>query len=164
MYKGRNPTDICNLQMKDLKEELWSDLPITIKVLGAVPGLKIEKKDGDNVKHGTNAIKRTRKQTSRQGKKMPSLRESDVSKSNAIANAVSILLKQHFPTMSALLYRNTLLMMNGGCRSLDVNRMNMQGVLMFHSSGIKMQNKMAKEFSNDVKKWRDDLAKKEVML
>ena len=54
--------------------------------------------------------------------------------------------------------------MNGGCRSLDVDRMNMQGVLMSHSSGVKMQNKMAKEFSNDVEQWRDDLAKKEPML
>ena len=35
---------------------------------------------------------------------------------------------------------------------------------MSHSSGVKMQNKMAKEFSNDVEQWRDDLAKKELML
>ena len=164
MCKGRNPIDICNFQMKDLKKELWSDMPMTIRLMEAVAGLKSKKNDGDTVNHGANAVKKTRKQTRRQGKKISSLKEPDVSKSNAIANAVSILLKQHFPTMSALLYRNTLLMMNGGCRSLDVDRMNMQGVLMSHSSGVKMQNKMAKEFSNDVEQWRDDLAKKELML
>ena len=164
MCKGRNPIDICNFQMKDLKKELWSDTPMTIRLMEAVAGLKSKKNDGDTVKHGANAVKKTRKQTSRQGKKISSLEEPDVSKSNAIANAVSILLKQHFPTMSVLLYRKTLPMMNGGCRSLDVDLMNMHGVLMFHSSGVKMQNKMAKEFNNDVERWRDDLAKKELML
>ena len=98
----------------DLKKELLSDMPMTIRLMEAVAGLKSKKNDGDTVNHGANAVKKTRKQTHRQGKKISSLKEPDVSKSNAIANAVSILLTQHFPTMSALLYRNTLLMMNGG--------------------------------------------------
>lgn len=93
MCKGRNPTDICNLQIKNLKKELWSDLPMTNRLMEGVAGLKSKKKDGDTVKHGANAVKRTRKQTSRKGKKISSLKEPDDSKSNAIANAVSTLSK-----------------------------------------------------------------------
>ena len=42
----------------DLKKELLSDMPMTIRLMEAVAGLKSKKNDGDTVNHGANAVKK----------------------------------------------------------------------------------------------------------
>ena len=73
-------------------------------------------------------------------------------------------LRQYFTNMSKLAYRNTLLLLNGRCRSLDVDRLNMHGFTMSHSSAIQMQSKMAQEFGKDALEWKDEVENMEKIM
>ena len=47
---------------------------------------------------------------------------------------------------------------------MDIDHINAQGVLMSHSSGVKMQQKMATEFGKSVENWKNDVAKGESVI
>ena len=56
------------------------------------------------------------------------------------------------------------MLVNGGCRSLDIGRMNGQGSLVSHKSAIRMQKKMASVFDTEVNSWKKEIEQKELML
>ena len=53
-----------------------------------------------------------------------------ISAKNTSVVATAMLLKQHFSSMSKLMYHTTLLLMSGGCCALDIDHLNMQGITM----------------------------------
>ena len=88
----------------------------------------------------------------------------DLGAKNTITVAILMLLKQHFANMSKLLFRNTLLLMNGGCQSLDIDRLNAKrctDLTFFRSQNAA---KRATEFGKSVENWKNDVAKKESVI
>ena len=157
MTKGRSPIDIFSLKIEDIESEFKEELPLTVALMESVAGVTKKKAKEARKEAKIGEVSKDKNTSALESRKKISLR-------NSITVAISMLLRQHFHNMPALLYRNTLLLMNGGCRALDIDRMSLQGILMSHSSGIKFQLKMAKEFSRDVDQWKSDVAKKEMMV
>ena len=157
MTKGRSPIDICSLKIEDIESEFKEELPLTVALMESVAGVTKKKAKEARKEAKIGEVSKDKNTSALESRKKISLR-------NSITVAISMLLRQHFHNMSALLYRNTLPLMNGGCRALDIGRMSLQGILMSHSSGIKFQLKMAKEFSRDVDQWKSDVAKEEMMV
>ena len=56
------------------------------------------------------------------------------------------------------------MLVNEGCRSLDVGRMNGQGLLMSHKSAIRMQKRMALQLDKDISIWKENIEEKELMM
>lgn len=156
MTKGQSPINLCSLKIEDIENEFKEELPLTLALMESVAG--VTKKRAKEARKKAK-VGRVSKDNNTSALEL----RNKISSRNSITVAISMLLRQHFHNMSALLYRNTLLLMNGGCRALDIDRMSLQGILMSHSSGINMQLKMAKEFSRDIDQWKSDIAKKELM-
>ena len=162
MSKDSCPSDIAKLKIDELEEELTANMPTTMKFMESISGLsgrreKEAKEKAIKLLSGTLGESDLTKEVSERITK-------DISAKNTCVVAVVMLLKQHFSSMSKLMYRTTLLLMNGGCRALDIDRLNMQGITMSHSLGIKMQTKMAKEFGKSVEQWKSDVSKKGLLI
>ena len=162
MSNQSNPSDIARLKIEDVEKELHECMPTTMKFMEALSGITARRENEEREKRKIASGKK-KKSAERKDASINRLSQ-ELTARNCCTVAVSMLLKQHFANMSKLLYRSTLLMMNGGCRALDIDRLNSQGILMSHSSGVKMQNKMAMEFGKSVEEWKQDVTRKELMI
>ena len=170
-YKGENslkvakdtkPSEISDFKLSKLYNEIQEKMPLTLEFFKSMTGVTARerklKKKGETNQSTVVTSKKTSFQSSAQH-----IKKDQISK-NAICNAVSICLKQAHEDLSKLHYRNTLMLVNGGCRSLDIGRMNGQGSLVSHKSAIRMQKKMASEFDTEVNSWKKEIEQKELML
>ena len=163
MDKHVSPTKISQFSIATFASDIKGKMPVTFQFLEAMTGIRAgrikEKKKQEKKIRGKVVVVSKKKEKELKLLHMKKERRSQ----NTLCNVAAICLKQYFPCMSALAYRNTLLLLNGGCRSLDVDRLKMQGLTMSHSSSIRMQYRMAREFGMDVVEWRKDLETKQNM-
>ena len=160
-FDKNSPSDISNFTLDSFLAELKLKMPITVQFLESMTGIRARR-----VKQLKKFEKMQKNQKEAKTNSNSELQKSRKEKCNwnTLCNAAAMCLKQYFPEMSKLVYRNTLLLLNGGCRSFDLNRLNMQGLTMSHTSAIRMQYKMAKQFSNTVDEWRNEVKEKEKMV
>lgn len=83
----------------------------------------------------------------------------DHRKRNAICFAAASCLKQYNQKLSAAHYRLSLLLLNGGAKSITIDRCTQLGITVCHSSSTKMQTK-AGETSSKCVSWKEDTIKK----
>ena len=160
-FDKNSPSDISNFTLDSFLAELKLKMPITVQFLESMTGIRARR-----IKQLKKFEKMQKNQKEAKTNSNSELQKSRKEKCNwnTLCNAAAMCLKQYFPEMSKLVYRNTLLLLNGGCRSFDLNRLNMQGLTMSHTSAIRMQYKMAKQFSNTVDEWRNEVKEKEKMV
>ena len=163
--KKSSPSEIANFRIENLESEVSTKMAVTFKFLEALTGVRARK-----LKEARR--ERKKKQDWKKGIIVePPSRELDLQREttlrcnlNTICNVTAMCLRQYFANMSKLAYRNTLLLLNGGCRSLDIKRLNMQGITMSHSAAIRMQYRMAKEFGKSAIEWSSEVKVKEEMI
>lgn len=83
----------------------------------------------------------------------------DHRKRNAICFAAASCLKQYNQKLSAAHYRLSLLLLNGGAKSITIDRCTQLAITVCHSSSTKMQTK-AGETSSKCVSWKEDTIKK----
>lgn len=83
----------------------------------------------------------------------------DHRKWNAICLAAASCLKQYNQKLSAVHYRLSLLLLNGGAKSIMTDRCAQLGVTVCHSSSTRMQTK-AGETSSKMVSWKEDTARR----
>ena len=159
--KKSSPLEIAKIG----KSKVSTKMPVTFKFLEALTGVRArklkearrEKKTKQDLKEGI-IVKPPSKELDLQ-------RETTLSCNlNTICNVTAMCLRQYFANMSKLAHRNTLLLLNGGCRSLDIKRLNMQGITRSLSAEIRMQYRMAKEFRKSAIEWSNEVNKEEIIL
>ena len=158
MEKSSSPSEISKLSIDELEFELQNKMPVTFQFLEFMTGARARKlKDQRRAARiKKQSIKKTLPASGQKEFSPFKLRREKRCR-NTVCNVASMCLRQYFPNMSKLAYRNTLLLLNGGCRSLDVDRLNMHGFTMSHSSAIQMQSKMAQEIGKDALEWKDEV-------
>ena len=158
MEKSSSPSEISKLSIDELEFELQIKMLVTFQFLEAMTGARARKRK-DQRRAARIKKQSIKKNLPASGQKELSLFKLRREKRcrNTVCNVASMCLRQYFPNMSKLAYRNTPLLLNGGCRSLDVDRLKMHGFTMNHSSAIQMQSKMAQEFGKDALEWKDEV-------
>ena len=143
--KNTKPSEISDFELSKFYAELNEKMPVTMKLVESLTS-KVKVKTKKETEKSTEQTKKEK------------VRE------NSMCSIVSICLHQCYPNLSKLHHRNTLMLINGGCRSLDVGRMQGQGLLMSHKAAIRMQTRMTKNHNSKVLAWKDDIKRKEMML
>lgn len=143
--KNTKPSEISDFKLSEFWAELNQKMPVTMTLLESLTSKVYAKSKKETEK----SSEQTKKEKVRE---------------NSMCSIMSICLHQCYPNLSKLHHRNTLMLINGGCRSLDVGRMQGQGLLMSHKAAIRMQTRMTKNHNSKVVSWKDDIKRKEMML
>ncbi|XP_035658422.1 uncharacterized protein LOC118403730 [Branchiostoma floridae] len=75
----------------------------------------------------------------------------------AVATAASICLRVPYPTLSALQYRNSFVLLHAGAKKRAFQRFNRQQMCMSHKSTISKQREAGELHDSTVLKWRTDI-------
>ena len=126
MSKDSIPSDLAKLKTDELEEDLTANMPTTIKFMEHVSGLSGQREN--------EAKEKAKKLLSRMLREFDLTKEvserirKDISAKSTCVVAMAMLLKQHFSSMSKLMYHTTLSLVSGGCHALDIDHLNMQGI------------------------------------
>ena len=126
MSKDSIPSDLAKLKTDELEEDLTANMPTTIKFMEHVSGLSGQREN--------EAKEKAKKLLSRMLREFDLTEEvserirKDISAKSTCVVAMAMLLKQHFSSMSKLMYHTTLSLVSGGCHALDIDHLNMQGI------------------------------------
>ena len=98
-------------------------------------------------------------------KSLPPLADEDGHKFiNSVCMAASICLHQYNQMLSAIHYRISLLLLNGGAKALTLERCAHLGISVSHSAAIKMQSKASSPQSTKATTWREDTSSKTLQV
>ncbi|XP_066295105.1 uncharacterized protein [Branchiostoma lanceolatum] len=83
--------------------------------------------------------------------------KSGLSADIAVATAASVCLNVPHPTLSAIQYRNSVLLSNAGAKKKCFNRLNQQNVTMSYESSLRKQREAGKDHDSRVLEWKADI-------
>ena len=80
---------------------------------------------------------------------------------NAICTAAAVCLNKMNRKMTAFHYRNGLMLLNGGAKSLCIDRLSKLGMSVVHWSCINMQKRLAGQVNRGLTSWKQDIESSE---